>query len=247
MATLRPQVPARRRTAAPYTGRVPKISAASVADHRAQQRAALVRAAHELLEEGDAARVTFGAVADRLGLARNSVYKYFGSRQELLEAVVVEAAPRWTAPIRTAMAAAGTPEGRVAAFVSAQLALVRDGEHRVAQALAGDRDAAALRAGAELAHRDILQPLVETLAELGDDAPRRTAALLQGFVNAATKAIESGDDFAAVNERATRLAVAALAGVAGTATGSTGATAAAGTEAGAASAAGTEAGAAVRG
>lgn len=202
---------------------MPKISAASVADHRAQQRAALVRAAHELLEEGDAARVTFGAVADRLGLARNSVYKYFGSRQELLEAVVVEAAPRWTAPIRTAMASADTPEGRVAAFVTAQLALVRDGEHRVAQALAGDRDAAALRAGAEHAHRDILQPLVETLEELGDDSPRRTAGLLQGFVNAATKAIESGDDFAAVNERATRLAVAALAGVAGTATGATGA------------------------
>lgn len=192
---------------------MPKIRAATVADHRAQQRRALVTAARELLEEGDAGAVSFAAVAERTGLARNSVYKYFADRRELLAEVVRDVTPRWTARIRADMDAAEGAREKIAAYVRAQLDLVRDGEHRVAKALASDRDAAVLREGAAQAHREILEPLIAALTELGDTAPRRTALLLQGFVNAATTALESGDDHAAVTDHAVRLAVAALDGV----------------------------------
>ncbi|MFE7487785.1 TetR/AcrR family transcriptional regulator [Kitasatospora sp. NPDC057541] len=169
-------------------------------------------AARELLEEGDAAAVTFGAVAARLGLARNSVYKYFADRGELLEAVVREVTPRWTERIHAEMAAAPpAPAEQVAAYVRAQLALVRDGEHRIARALARDRDAAALRRGAAEAHAEILRPLTEALAALGDPDPVRTARLLQGLVNAAAELIESGDPYEAVARRAVRLAAGAAA------------------------------------
>lgn len=151
---------------------MPKIHAATVADHRTQQRSALLDAARELLAEGDASKVTFAAVARRTGLARNSVYKYFPDRQHLLTEVVREAAPRWTERIHAALAAAGdSPEERVAAYVTAQLEMVRDGEHRIARATADDQDAAALRAGADEAHRALLDPLVGALRDLGDDAP----------------------------------------------------------------------------
>ncbi|GAA2820053.1 TetR/AcrR family transcriptional regulator [Streptomyces showdoensis] len=193
---------------------MPKIHAATVADHRTQQRAALLDAARQLLAEGDASRVTFAEVARRTGLARNSVYKYFPDRQHLLTEVVREAAPHWTGRIHAALAAAGdSPEERVAAYVTAQLEMVRDGEHRIARATADDQDAAALRAGADEAHRALLDPLVGALEELGDDAPLMTARLLQGFVNAATTALEAGADYDAVTDRAVRLAVAALGGV----------------------------------
>ncbi|MFJ9927864.1 TetR/AcrR family transcriptional regulator [Streptomyces misionensis] len=193
---------------------MPKIHAASVADHRAQQRAALLEAARELLAEGGASEVTFAAVARRTGLARNSVYKYFADRRQLLTEVVREAAPRWTERIHAALAAAGdSPRDRVAAYVTAQLEMVRDGEHRIARADADAQDAAALRAGADAAHRALLDPLVGALADLGDDAPLRTARLLQGFVNAATTALEAGDDYEAVADKAVRLAVAALGGL----------------------------------
>lgn len=190
---------------------MPKISAATVADHRAQQRRALVDAARALLEsEGDAAAVTFTAVARRTGLARNSVYKYFADRAELLAAVVRESAPRWTERITAAMAAAGTPEERVAAYVRAQCELVRDGEHRIARALAGDSDAAALREAAGHAHRELLTPLTAALNELGDREPEFTAQLLQGLVNAAVTALESGAPYEPTTDRATALAVASL-------------------------------------
>lgn len=200
---------------APRLVPVPKIHAATVADHRSLQRAALLDAARELLAEGDASRVTFAEVARRTGLARNSVYKYFPDRHHLLTAVVREAAPRWTDRIRTALAAAGdAPEDRVAAYVTVQLDMVREGEHSIARAVTDEQEAAALRAGADAAHRALLEPLAEALRELGDDDPAMTARLLQGFVNAATTALEAGGDPEAVTGRAVRLAVAALGGLA---------------------------------
>ncbi|WP_328697619.1 TetR/AcrR family transcriptional regulator [Streptomyces sp. NBC_00342] len=191
---------------------MPRIRAATVAEHHAQQRLALVRAARELLESGDADAVTFTAIAKATGLARNSVYKYFPGRPELLAAVVEDAMPRWTDAIRAGMSAAGTPEEKIAAYVSSQLALVRGGEHRIAQALAGVRDAAVVRESAVRAHRELLTPLIGALTELGEEDPRRTALLLQGIVNAATTAIENGDDAAAVTDRAVRMAVTAITG-----------------------------------
>ncbi|MGZ2355886.1 TetR/AcrR family transcriptional regulator [Streptomyces sp. 372A] len=191
---------------------MPRISAATVAEHHARQRQALVRAARELLEDGDAEAVTFAAVARATGLARNSVYKYFPGRPELLAAVVEDALPRWTDAIDAGMAAARTPRERVAAYVSAQLELVRSGEHRIARALAGVRDAQLVRESAGRVHGALLTPLTEALTELGEDDPRRTAVLLQGIVNAATTAIEAGDDYAAVSERAVRMAVRAVTG-----------------------------------
>ncbi|WP_019634636.1 TetR/AcrR family transcriptional regulator [Actinomadura atramentaria] len=194
---------------------MPRISAATVADHRARQREALVAAARDLLEEhGDSSAVTFAAVARRTGLARNSVYKYFGDRRDLLAAVVEDTVPRWLAAIGAAMSAAGTPRDRVAAYVRAQLDVVRAGGHRVAQALAGGPDAAALRGHGAEAHRALLGPVEAALAALGDDDPPRTARLLQGLVNAAVTAVEAGDDPAAVTDRAVRLALDGVAGLA---------------------------------
>ncbi|NEC67281.1 TetR/AcrR family transcriptional regulator [Streptomyces sp. SID9727] len=191
---------------------MPRISAATVAEHHAQQRQALVRAARGLLEGGDAEAVTFAAVARATGLARNSVYKYFPGRPELLAAVVEDALPRWTDAIDAGMTAARTPRERIAAYVSAQLELVRSGEHRIARALAGVRDARLVRESAGRVHGALLTPLTDALTELGEEDPRRTALLLQGIVNAATTAIEAGDDYAAVSERAVGMAVRAVTG-----------------------------------
>ncbi|WP_042459841.1 TetR/AcrR family transcriptional regulator [Streptacidiphilus jiangxiensis] len=189
---------------------MPRISAASVADHRAQQRQALLVAARELLEEGDASAVTFAAVAARAGLARNSLYKYFADRGALLAEVVREVTPRWTARIDAELAQAPDARGRVAAYVRAQCALAHEGEHRVARALAEDGDAVVLRAGAAEAHRAILEPLVATLRDLGDDTPLRTALLLQGLVNAAVTALDAGEPYPDVTERAVAMALGAL-------------------------------------
>lgn len=191
---------------------MPRINAATVAEHHAQQRLALVRAARELLEGGDAEAVTFTAVARATGLARNSLYKYFPGRPELLAAVVEDAMPRWTDAIRAGMSAMRHARGedRRLCVVPAGAGARRGAPDR--PGASGVRDEAVVRESAVRAHRELLTPLIGALTELGEEDPRRTALLLQGIVNAATTAIENGDDPGAVTDRAVRMAVTAITG-----------------------------------
>ena len=78
---------------------MPKISAPTVAEHRAAQRAALLAATEQLLVEVGLAGVTPRSIAERAGLARSSFYEYFGSRDDILAAVAIAAFDRWAAEI----------------------------------------------------------------------------------------------------------------------------------------------------
>jgi AcrR family transcriptional regulator len=59
------------------------------------KRAAARRVAAQLATEGGYAAVTMGAVADRIGIARATIYRYFTSKDHLLAEIMDE----WTARI----------------------------------------------------------------------------------------------------------------------------------------------------
>src|SRR6266536_1669808 len=102
---------------------MPKISAPTVAEHRARQRAALLDAARLVLEEQGYPALTFGALADRTGLARPTVYEYFGSKDDLVVALCEREIGRQAELVRSRLEGASGPRERVAAFVRAQLDL----------------------------------------------------------------------------------------------------------------------------
>jgi AcrR family transcriptional regulator len=193
---------------------MPRIRAASVAEHRTMQRRALLDAARSLLSEGGTESLTFAALAERTGLARSSVYEYFRSRAAVVEELCAVDFPVWAAEVEAAMAATGSPEGRIEAYVRSQLALVGDRRHRAVAAIsAGELDAGA-REKIRAAHGGLVALVVAALSDLGHDQPRLTAMLLQGVVDAAVRRIELGA--AEDPETITRAAVAtALRGVTG--------------------------------
>jgi len=171
---------------------MPRIDAPTVAEHRARQEAALVEAAEALLRDGGWSALTFAALGQATGLARSSVYEYFGTRGEIALAVCERAFPRWRERTAAAVAAAaGDPLEQVAAYVRAQLELVGAGEHRLAQELARAPLEGEARARIGAQHRSWLDLLDDPLAALGDRAPRRTAGLVQGVVEAATRQLEA--------------------------------------------------------
>src|SRR5690349_12185684 len=104
---------------------MPKIAASTVAEHRANQREALLAAAAE----------TPAAVGARAGLARSRVYEYFPSTADLLATLVQEAFPVTNAALADAMAAAESPEERIDVYVTTMLRLAADGVHRPISAL----------------------------------------------------------------------------------------------------------------
>lgn len=173
---------------------MPRITAPTVAEHRAIQERALLDAAHALLEEtGDAP--TMAEVAKRAGLARSSVYQYFASRHDLLQAMVRDIFPRWTERITSAMQRAQTPADRILAYAIENVALVHEGSHAVGSALMALAPGEALDEQANRMHVQIQEPLIETLQELGVAAPESMAEMINSVVHAATRLLDTGQSF----------------------------------------------------
>lgn len=63
---------------------MPRISADSVAEHVAAQEAAVVDAAASLFARRSASSVTMADIAAEVGLARNSLYRYFPDKSHIL-------------------------------------------------------------------------------------------------------------------------------------------------------------------
>ncbi|WP_324651448.1 TetR/AcrR family transcriptional regulator [Georgenia sp. H159] len=170
---------------------MPKISAATVAEHRAARERALLDAAHAiLLETGEPPRLA--DVAARAGLARTSAYQYFGSQFDLLKAMVQDVYPQWTKRIRGAMAAAPTDADRILAYAVANVELVDEGAHAVGSALAALDPDAALDEEAVRMHREVQEPLIAALTALDVDAPADVAGLVNAVVHGATLLLEAG-------------------------------------------------------
>jgi AcrR family transcriptional regulator len=178
------------------------------------QRAALLDAARTLLSEGGTEALTFPALAERTGLARSSVYEYFRSRAAVVEELCAADFPVWAAEVEAAMAAAGTPEGRIEAYVRRQLALVGDRRHRAVVAISASELDDGAREKIRAAHGGLAAMVVAALSSLGHRSPRLAAVLLQGVVDAAVRRIELGaaEDPAEITEAAVAMALRGVRG-----------------------------------
>jgi AcrR family transcriptional regulator len=172
---------------------MPRINAPTVAEHRAAQQRAILDAADELLHETHHAP-SLAQVAERAGLARTSIYQYFGSQKELLQALAREVFPRWTERIAGAVAAAPTPGEAVVAYAIANIELVAEGSHAVGTALANLDPEEDLDGQAQAMHAKAREPLVGALAGLGIADPDAIADLVTAVIHAAGRMIESGQD-----------------------------------------------------
>ncbi|GAA3940976.1 TetR/AcrR family transcriptional regulator [Actinomadura viridis] len=171
---------------------MPRIQAPTVVEHRAAQRAALLDAARALLAEGAERPPSLADVARRAGLARSSVYSYFKSRDDLLDALIVDTFPRWSAFVRSRMDRAATPGERILAYVDANLRLVARGDHALARALASTSRSDTLARSSRLLHDELAAPLRAALREHGSSDPERMAELVQSTVYTLTRMIEDG-------------------------------------------------------
>ncbi len=171
---------------------MPKISAPTVAEHRAARRAALLAAAADLLTEQPDRVPTLAAVGKRAGLSRPSVYHYFTSAEALVAAVVEEAFPRWERRFDEALAEVGTPAERIRVYARQNLRLVADGEFALANTLAAVLPGDDLSARAARFHQRLLGPVREALVELGVGDPELAADLVNALVLAGCRAVEGG-------------------------------------------------------
>ncbi|MFC9270876.1 TetR/AcrR family transcriptional regulator [Streptomyces zhihengii] len=179
---------------------MPKIEAGSVREHRAQRLARLIDAAEELLADGGVESLTAGAVAARAGIARNSIYRYFDSIEDLLELVVTREFPAWIAEVEQAVAAAATPEEQVVAYVRANLEQAARGTHGRRASLSRASLSPSTRERVRNLHTALHEVLARAVRELGRPQPELTVAVLQAVVDGCIRRIDQGDELATVSD-----------------------------------------------
>lgn len=183
---------------------MPKISAPTVAEHRAAQQNALLAAAEAIIADEGIAGISARTVTERAGLARSSFYEYFASKDDLLAAVALAAFEAWAVDLEAALVAAPPGRARLHAYVDAALRMTADGKHALATVLQQADLAPTSRDTIMAMHDTLATPLRTLLDDLGvGDAPTQ-AALVQGLVTAGMQLIGHGgkphDVAATINE-----------------------------------------------
>lgn len=160
---------------------MPRIDAPTVAEHRAQQRRALLDAARAILAETGRAPA-MGEVGRRAGLARSSVYQYFASADDLLAALVGDVFPDWARRVLDHVEAADSPGARVWAYVEANVRLFASEEQAVAGALTRIVDPHVLQPPMRRFHHELQAPLRAALAQLGEPEPEAMAQAVDALI-----------------------------------------------------------------
>lgn len=184
---------------------MPKISAPTVAEHRAAQRAALLRAGEAVLLESGLAGTSPRTVCERAGLARSSFYDYFSTRDDLLVAIAIGAIERWDAEIEAALAGIEPGAAELRAFVDATMEMTAEGKHEIAGALRdADLSPSRFEDLMEL-HEALMRPVVRVLADFGLQDSRAAVALAQGVLGTGVQLVGHGMDHREVADQVYRL------------------------------------------
>lgn len=171
---------------------MPKISAATVTEHRAQVRAALVDAAEAALRAGEP--LTSSVVSAAAGIARNSIYRYVDSVDDLRGMVLERYLPAWDQAVTEALAVLDDPGDQIVAWVRVNLEQAHSTGHSwLMDVSRGAKTSAASSLVAEYAHRILRDALGSAWSALIPDPieARLKAALTLGILQAAFQALDS--------------------------------------------------------
>lgn len=194
---------------------MPRITADSVAEHVAQQEQAVFDAAIGLFVERGYGSVTMGDISAEVGLARNSLYRYFPDKASILLRWYRAEVP--VQAVRSAELLAGTepPSARILRWAGAQIDYARQPEHALIAAIGEAAPGLPPEVLAELAesHDLLLAPLGAALGEAGLAGVDLDAAqeLIWGLIVVqAQRELRLGDD--PVGRRHLAAAIGALVG-----------------------------------
>jgi AcrR family transcriptional regulator len=172
---------------------MPRINTTNLVNQREWRRSQLINAAAAIALESGSEAITVAAVAQRAGLARTSVYEYFGSSAELVADLIIEELSAFTDILVAAVKPANLPEEAIANWINSALQYIADGRHLLAKALSATSLPANRSAEIGAAHRALLAPLTTALTQIGVSDLNYALSMIQSLTDAATKRIENGN------------------------------------------------------
>ncbi|GAB3811486.1 TetR/AcrR family transcriptional regulator [Tessaracoccus terricola] len=194
---------------------MPRISAATVAEHRAIIQNKLVDAAEEILRSGEPEKLTAATVAQAAGIARNSIYRYVDSVDDLHGMVLARSLPGWLEAVDAALADVEDPTERIVVWTAANLRESARTGHGWLMMLGRTDVSPASEAIMEQAHKVMRDALASAWGALLPDptAARIAGGLTRGVLEAGFRQLDAGepiDAVVAVSTNAVRGIVAGL-------------------------------------
>lgn len=189
---------------------MPKITAATVAEHRVAQRAALIRAGEQVLLDAGLAGFHPTSVSKRAGMARSSFYDYFATKDDLLVAIAIQAMARWSAQMEQALEDVQPGLPQLKAFVGATMRMAADGEHRLAEIVREAYLSPTSMDDLMALHQALLAPVERVLTDVGADASRTSVTLVQGVLSAGVQLVGHGASHDDVTRDTYRMLTAGL-------------------------------------
>ena len=170
---------------------MPRISGDSLAAHVERQKRAVFNAAIRLFVERGYATVSMGDIAAEVGLARNSLYRYFPDKTSILLSWYHDEIPVQTARSTEILSGEGTAADRLVAWANAQIDYALQPKHALFESLAQATASLSADARAEFmdGHARLIAPFRAALAEAGldDDQLDATMDLLWAMVMTQTQ------------------------------------------------------------
>jgi len=188
---------------------VPKISAATIAEHREIVQTKLVDAAEQILLAGEPERLTAAAVAQSAGIARNSIYRYVESVDDLRGMVLARHLPAWLEAVDEALADVTDPAERIVVWTAANLRESARSGHGWLMTMGQAVVSPATEEVMDRAHAVMRDVLAGAWMELlGDPAAARVAGgLVRGLLEAGFRLLDAGvpvEDVVEVSTHAAR-------------------------------------------
>lgn len=192
---------------------MPRIQTQTLAQHRDWRRNQLIEAAASIALESGGQTVTVAAVAARAGLARTSVYEYFGSSAELVADLVIDELHSFEKFLSESVSRDDDAVVCIESWINAALTYIADGRHLLAKALSATAIPKSHSQQIASAHRALLAPLMKALTELGVSDISRALSFIQAVTDASTKRIEAGHDAEVEIKSATSFCTSGLASI----------------------------------
>lgn len=169
-----------------HNGVVPKIWGETVADHKDRLRATIVEAVVALVAERGRTDVTMSAVAERVGIARATLYNYFDDIDQILATYVVGQYDRQHAVLDERLADVVDPLEELRISLDVVIAYFATKEHREASPIGIDTFGPGSQERvheAQRAFRDRLFVLLGRASEAGLIRPDLDLALATDMLN----------------------------------------------------------------
>lgn len=177
---------------------MPRITGPSIDDHVRQQTDRILAAAAALFRERGYRHTDMGDIAEAVGLARNSLYRYFPNKDNILLACVQRDMEPFVADMRALAAKVADPLSRLGAWLDAQVDLATSPAHATVEMMSEIRQLAPdLRREVMHLHtlpNAVLEEILASILKGRRRDLRLLTALVAGMVEAAARqAMEHGN------------------------------------------------------